>query len=221
MPLIAIEGIDGAGKTTVIAQLAQLIKDRTGVVPMVMNDFSSVVSRQIKPLMLSETNREAQYALMLAARILTARSMSQAALEEGRMVIFDRYFESTIAYQGTLGVDKVRLLDDHIECGLPFADLVLLLDLPVSVARARKKPSDDIESLPDGAFEVIRDAFERSARESPIHRIINAAAPSPELVAGWCYDEIEKAGYIPNLLSDVSHHEPITAAEAAPTGAQA
>jgi dTMP kinase len=211
MPLIAIEGIDGAGKTTVIARLAELIRDRTGVVPMVLNDFASVVSRQIKPLMVNEPNVDAQYSLVLAARILTARTIVEPALIEGRIVLFDRYFESTLAYQGTLGVDRTRILDDHVECALPYADLVLLLDLPVSVARARKgKPTDRLEAMTDSGFEVIRDAFQRGAEGSPIHRIINATAPAAELVAGWCYDAIEEAGFMPDLLNDVLHHEPHT-----------
>jgi dTMP kinase len=185
MPLITIEGIDGSGKSTAIVHIQHILKER-GQDVLVVNDFNACpVSRLLKPLMLGETNPWAQYALVAAARVATNRAVVARALVEGLVVIYDRYVDTTYAYQGTLGVDAIRIAEDHAQCELPHPDLVLVLDVPVPVARARKgEPHDRIEAMHEGFFHQVRHAYLGRASKSRIrHAVVDANRPVEDVVA--------------------------------------
>jgi dTMP kinase len=177
VPLITVEGIDGAGKTSAITEIAMRLAAQ-GLPVVIASDFSSCpVARMLKPLMVGERNPWAQYALIMAARVVTHRTLVEEALREGALVLYDRYVDSTHAYQGALGVERSRIDQDHAQCALPLPDLTLMLDLPVEIACARKGAGTDrMDSLPLDFYQTVRHAFlERSLHLSPRHALINAA----------------------------------------------
>lgn len=186
MPLITFEGIDGAGKSSTIARVSEAL-DLISVPHVVMNDFASVVSRQIKPEMVNAALPATQYALVLAARIMTHHLQLRDLLSRGVVVLYDRYLDSTLAYQGLLGISPDRILHDHSENELPVPVLTLVLDLPVATARARKgAPADKIEAYGDHFFEVVRAEFMRPCLEHSGRHVAIDARQDPELVAADC-----------------------------------
>lgn len=192
MPLITFEGVDGAGKTSAIAAVAeQLSADGHSV--LVISDFNSCpLARMLKPQMIGEPNAWAQYALVMAARVITHRVAVEAALAAGSIVLYDRYVDSTHAYQGSLGVDHSRIAQDHHQCGLPAADLTLVLDLPIEVARVRKGiPADRMEALHDSFFQVVRTAFLSRALDTCQRQVVINAGSEKDAVAASCLHAIK------------------------------
>lgn len=185
MPLITFEGIDGAGKSTVLGCVYEQLVE-AGQHVRSLSDFNSCpVARLLKPLMIGEMNPWAQYALVTAARVVTHRTVVRDALAAKQVVLYDRYLDSTHAYQGSLGVDVNRIARDHAECGLPIPDLVIVLDLPVAAARFRKGSAGDrMESLHDSFFEVVRNAYQaRGKQGGRRYAVVDANRPINAVVA--------------------------------------
>lgn len=125
--------------------------------------------------------------LVNAARAQHVSAVIRPALASGKIVLSDRFTDSTIAYQGNgRGVDGdlLRALCEIATGGLE-PDLVLLLDLPLTVARSRlserTRARDRIETEDDTFHERVRRGFLDLAR-SPRHRLLDATLPPERLV---------------------------------------
>jgi dTMP kinase len=160
--LIAFEGLDGCGKTTQIARLAELLR-KAGHDPVVTaeptdGEFGRRIRAMARGSAPAVAPAEELRWFVEDRREHVARCIGPA-LKGGRPVLTDRYFLSTVAYQGANGLDAEQILA-RSEAEFPIPDLVLLLELDVDVAlarvHARAKPRD-------GAFEV-RDRLERVAQ---------------------------------------------------------
>ncbi|HEY2784711.1 MAG TPA: dTMP kinase [Fimbriiglobus sp.] len=135
--LIAFEGIDGAGKTTQQAFLADHLKAKG--IPCVCSKEPTDGNwgRQIR-----RSAQDGRLSLPEELRILTedrrehVRERIMPALISGQTVILDRYFYSTIAYQGSQGGD-VSALANAMTTEFPIPDIVFLVDVPVEVGLAR------------------------------------------------------------------------------------
>ncbi len=156
--LIAVEGIDGAGKTTVAATLAQWCGER-GMLCALSKEPTSLKSglRLRESAATGRMTLEQELALFHQDREEHAARSIRPALEECAIVILDRYYWSTAAYQGARGADVGEVLDFN-EQNFPVPDLLLLLDLPVEVGQRRIRVRGDQPN----AFENV-DALE-SAR---------------------------------------------------------
>jgi thymidylate kinase len=158
--LIAFEGIDGAGKTTVINLIQKHFADWRPEMPVtVTSDFVLPAARLLKPPMVAESNPHAQYALIQAARIITCRALfPQGGL---CLTLYDRFLGSTIVYQGLMGISTRKIFTNHHDAGLPVPELTVVLDLPVPDARARMaaKTPDGIESRSDDFFHMVRTRY--------------------------------------------------------------
>jgi len=191
--LITLEGIEGAGKST-LAQFMSAWLGRHGITvrltrepggtPLAERVRQIVVERGAEPVSpLTET------LLMFAARALHVQNVIRPTLARGEWVVCDRFTDATRAYQGSgRGVDAALIdalaLAVH---GDLQADCTLLLDLPVSVglARARTRPgasADRFEAETVEFFEKVRAGYLALARREPQRfRIIDAAAPLAEV----------------------------------------
>ncbi len=166
---ITLEGLDGSGKTTQISRLAAWLKKR-GHAPLVTRQpGGTATGDRIRELVLDSRSAGlapmAEMALMFADRAQAIAEAIQPALEAGRLVLCDRFTDSTEAYQGggrELGSAVVlelhRLVCSNLQ---PDLTLLLLPSLEASLERARrrnKRAAD--ESRPDeGRFEQEQDAF--------------------------------------------------------------
>ncbi len=134
--LIAIEGIDGAGKTTVARYLFEELRRRGYDVVLLKEPTESEYGRKVRELLRSgKSNPHLELELFLKDREWNVRNNVLPALESGKIVIMDRYYYSTVAYQGASGIDieYIRRLNERF----PKPDLVIILDVRPEVALKR------------------------------------------------------------------------------------
>lgn len=152
--LVAVEGIDGGGKTTVAAMLAQWCGERGLTCDFSREPTSLRYGRQLRES--AKTGRlsvHEELELFLKDRVDHVKRSIGPALEANAIVILDRYYWSTAAYQGARGVDFDQIIRDN-EARAPIPDLILLLDLeaPSGITRIHRRgdtPNDfeELESL--------------------------------------------------------------------------
>jgi len=192
---ITLEGIEGAGKSTiakfVLAWLAQRriagrLTREPGGTPLAERLRQIVLERGPEPL-----SAVTETLLMFAARDLHLQSVIRPALARGEWVVCDRFTDATRAYQGSgrgVDADLIESLAAAVHGGLA-PDCTLLLDLPVSVglARARGRAggrTDRFENETIAFFEKVRAGYLELARREPRRfHVIDAAAPLDEVEA--------------------------------------
>jgi dTMP kinase len=189
--LITIEGLDGAGKSTLAHALAATLKDR-GIDTDVLREPGGVrTAERIRELVKDpeqHISARAEALLYAAARAQLVTEALAPALEAGTWVVLDRFVDSSLAYQGggrQLGVEPVREINAFATAGVrPDRTLLLQLDpaLGRSRARAREGPVDRLEREDDAFFSRIATTYAQLAAQEPDRiRTIDAAEP-PEKV---------------------------------------
>lgn len=155
---IAIEGIDGSGKSTVISRLRGLLEGRGFRVHVTSEPSQSPIGRLIRDWLLkpgSSVSHPSVFALLFVAdRVQHYYGEIKPMLDRGYIVISERYMESTLAYQGAMGLPMDWLLELHRF--VPKPDLTIVLDVPVDTAIGRLMSRRELE-----VFEVDRDFLER------------------------------------------------------------
>jgi dTMP kinase len=185
---ITLEGLDGSGKTTQIKRLAAWLT-RRGHEPVVLRQpGGTAIGDRIRELLLDSRSRSldamTEMALMFADRAQAIAEVIQPALDAGKIVVCDRFTDSTEAYQGggrKLGSEVVLSLHRLICRGLqPDLTLLLLPGFESSLARARRRNvrTESETGRDENRFETERDAFHRRVWEA-YHEI---AAREPERV---------------------------------------
>ncbi len=151
--LVAFEGIDGAGKSTQVAALAELFADLGVAVVRTREPTDGPHGRRIRAT--AQTGRlppEEELALFVADRKEHVRDLIRPALERGALVLIDRYYYSTAAYQGSRGLDPDEIIRIN-EAFAPRPDLLVVLDLPaeggVGRVRSRDVAGDHFERMED------------------------------------------------------------------------
>ena len=141
--LITFEGIDGSGKSTQIDLLQQRLEGLGKSVQVVREPGGTELSEQIRTVLLDHRNRDlnqrAEALLFSTARAQLVHERILPALEAGRVVLCDRYADSTVAYQGygrELPLHEIITIQEFATGGLQ-PDLKVLLDLPVDLAASR------------------------------------------------------------------------------------
>jgi dTMP kinase len=185
---ITIEGGEGSGKTTLIKRLKELFSEEDVVVT--REPGSTSLGEKIRQLLLEKDIKTpvspyAELSLFLAARAQHIEDVIRPALNNKKIVICDRYNDSTIAYQGyarELGVEKVKDLCDFISQGVT-PNVTFYLDIEPSMGLERikaKKPYDRIESEKILFHQKIREGFLQIAKEEPGRFHVIDATSSPE-----------------------------------------
>lgn len=190
---ITVEGIEGAGKSTLAAALAASLAAHGPEIVRTREPGGSPLAERIRAIVLepgSETVAPiAETLLMFAARRVHLDNLVRPALARGAWVLCDRFTDATRAYQGAgRGVD--RALIEHL-AGQVHGDLrpdaTLLLDLPVATglarARARCGPADRFEAETAAFFERVRSCYLELARTEPERFIVLDATLAPEALA--------------------------------------
>ncbi len=154
--LICFEGIDGCGKTTIIAKLLEelLSHDVDAISTSEFGNSFPWAKALRAELMANKTDALGQYHTVLKARDAHVIDVLTPAKKAGKVVLMDRYLMSTLAYQGQSPLTPVRqILDDHQMFGYPVADLTILLSCTPSTAHKRQQLAGK------------KDAFDAAGRE--------------------------------------------------------
>lgn len=178
--LIAVEGIDGAGKTTVAATLAQWCGERGLLCALSKEPTSLQWGRKLRESAASgRLTLPEELELFHKDRQQHTEESIAPALEEDGIMILDRYYWSTAAYQGARGANVKEVLE-HNETNYPIPDLVLLLDLPVETGQKRiRVRGDQPNSFEDvTAQEKIRELFLKLPGQSQARSVtVDASVP--------------------------------------------
>ncbi len=184
---ISFEGLDGSGKTTQAALLADALEGG-GEVVRVREPGGTTSGERIRELLLDPAARispSAEALLYAAARAQLVSDVIEPALARGAHVVADRFIDSSIAYQGVaraLGVDEV-LAANRLATGGLLPDVTVLLRLPaLEAARRRGRDADRIEAEHDGFHAAVAEGFELVARRFPDRVRVVDASGAPEQV---------------------------------------
>jgi dTMP kinase len=187
--LITFEGGEGSGKTTQSELLALHLEAGGWKVLRLREPGGTALGEEVRRLLLhGETplTPEAELLLFLAARAELVRTVIQPALEEGAVVICDRFSDSTYAYQGHgrgLDLAAIRKLDEWATSGLK-PNLTVLLDLPVAAGRKRKDAAEDTFQRQDDAFhQRVRQGYLALAAQEPDRWLVLDATQEPQTLA--------------------------------------
>jgi dTMP kinase len=201
--LISLEGGEGAGKTSALVAIRELLQSRGHEVVLSREPGGTPLAERIRELLLSPQAQEETLApetellLMFASRTQHVREVIRPALQRGAFVVSDRFTDSSYAYQADgRGLD--RALVEELErkvVGLKPA-LTLLLDLDVREGRARANGRDlwpdRIESEQDDFFERVREGFRKRASAEPGRFRVIDASRSPAEVAEAVADAVTR-----------------------------
>lgn len=187
---VTFEGPEGAGKSTVISRVADQLRAEGLKVTATREPGGSAIGPDIRHILLHghELTRLSELFLFLADRTLHVQSLVRPLLEQGEVVLCDRFSDSTIVYQGYargLDLDHIRMLNNLATGGLK-PDLTLLLDLPAEVGLARIQNKDRLDSEPLEFHQRVRDGFLAEAALDPGRFVVIDATLSPENVFSEC-----------------------------------
>ncbi len=190
--LITIEGIDGAGKSTLAGGLeAELARQRP--VRLLREPGGVELSERVRELVTDPALRcdpRAEALLYAAARAQLVDERIVPLLEQGSWVLLDRFVDSSLAYQGAgrgLGIEQIAALNAFATGGL-VADRTLLLRVDPGVARARQRgrseQADRLERERDAFFATIAAAYDELAERDPQRiRVLDARDPPQRVLA--------------------------------------
>jgi dTMP kinase len=158
--LLAFEGLDGCGKSTQVAVLARALEQAGHEVLATREPSDGPAGRRIRSMARSgkRVAPDEELRWFVEDRRAHVADVIRPSLESGRLVLTDRYYLSTVAYQGARGLDAATILADS-EAEFPLPDLAILLEIEPEIALERV--GDRGEPL-DAAFEQ-REFLERVA----------------------------------------------------------
>lgn len=191
---ITLEGIEGAGKSTVVKFVREWLEAHGKRVTLTREPGGTPLAERVRQLVLDRQGEPitptTETLLMFAARGLHVENLIRPALARGDWVVCDRFTDATRAYQGAgRGVSRawIEQLASEVQRGLN-PDCTLLLDLPVSIGLERVKrrsgatPTDRFEEEPAKFFERVREAYLDLARAEPQRiRVVDASGDVAEV----------------------------------------
>lgn len=170
---ITLEGVDGAGKSTHIPFITDLLKAKGVEVVVTREPGGTTLGEKLRDLLLREPmHPETETLLMFAARREHIESVILPALERGAWVLSDRFTDASFAYQhGGRGVnaEKISVLESWVQGNLQ-PDLTFLFDVPVKISCQRlsdARDPDRFEQENAAFFERIRAAYLERATHFP------------------------------------------------------
>lgn len=205
---ITFEGTEGGGKSTQIKLLAERLKKMNLAVRVLREPGGTPIGEEIRhTLQHSDANHamtgEAELLLMNASRAQLVREVIRPALAAGEIVLCDRFYDSTTAYQGhgrQLDLKKVSaVIDFAVEGTRP--DLTLLLDVPIAISEARRqsrqggKPGsapqrDRMEEADRAFFERVQRGFHAVAASEPKRVQLVDATQNVEAVSAKIWEMV-------------------------------
>lgn len=182
---VALEGVDGAGKSTQMALLADALRARGHDVLTTREPGGTALGERLRDVLLTpggETPAPATEVLLFAAaRAQIVAEVIRPALAGGRFVVCDRFLDSSLAYQGAargIGIDTV-LAANALAVGDCLPDRAVVLDLDVAEASSRAGGGDRIEDEGRAFQRRVADGYRELARRFPERVTLVPAAGEP------------------------------------------
>lgn len=168
---VSFEGIDGSGKGTQVQLFTDYLQRKSVDFIYVREPGGTPLGEQIREILLTgqAMTSKAELLLFLASRAQLVETVIKPSLAQGKLVVADRFADSSVAYQGFargLGVDIVKELNNFATGGLK-PDLTFYIDVPVELAFLRKKSLDRIEAEGKNFFIKVREAYLNLIKEEP------------------------------------------------------
>ena len=188
---ITLEGIEGVGKTTNMKFLSEYLHQQDIPLLVTREPGGTPLADEIRCFLLSEHTElvepETELLLMFAARAQHIRNVIYPALQSGKLVLCDRFTDTSYAYQGAgrgIAKEKIKMLEDVVQEGLK-PDMTILLDAPIEIGleriKARQK-TDRFESETKNFFKRARNAYLVMAKEeSARFTVVDASLPLEQL----------------------------------------
>jgi dTMP kinase len=188
---ITVEGGEGAGKSSNLAFIQQLLEEAGHQVVFTREPGGTPLGEEIRNLLLGHRHdgmaEDTELLLMFGARAEHLAQKIKPALERGDWVLCDRFTDASYAYQGGgrgIDMERIRILEQWVQ-GRLRPDLTLLLDLPIEVGldrAGRRSTPDRFEKEEVRFFEAVRQGYlEIAAREPDRVRVIDASSPLAEV----------------------------------------
>ncbi|HBJ34632.1 MAG TPA: dTMP kinase [Planctomycetaceae bacterium] len=190
---ITLDGIDGGGKSTQVARLCDFLRDAGHRVVAVRDPGGTPTGEAIRSLLLDSDlsmNRRSEAMLFMAARGELVNRVIRPAIEDGVVVVSDRFLLANVVYQsiasdakaGDLSTEDLWHIGQWATSGLR-PDITLLLDLPADVAMSRiDRPADRMESRGIEYLASVRQAFLNQLPHASLQTRVIDASQSPEQV---------------------------------------
>lgn len=204
---ITVEGMDGAGKTTVLATIQSWIEAHKNSVLVTREPGGTPIAEAIRDLLLTPNEEvmdvDTELLLMMAARNQHVKTKIQPALSVGTWVVSDRFFDASYAYQGYgRGMSTARIETLHAWAIADFKpNLTIMLDLPVAVGKARVAGRGEAETRFEqeqmAFFERVRTGYLARATAEPQRIQLVDATQTPEAVQQAVRDVLQ------HVLGDV------------------
>ena len=191
---ITLEGPEGSGKTSQLPALAEFLRGKGYDVLVTREPGGTSVGDQIREVLMNMKNvsivPQTEILLFQAARAQHVAEILRPALDEGKIVICDRFGDSTLAYQGYGHQTDIRTLQYliHFATGGLTPDLTLLLDIPVDQGFERKIKNDSewnrLDAYAKAFHERVRQGYLELARDEPERwQIIDASQSKDQVQA--------------------------------------
>jgi len=195
---ITFEGIDGCGKTTQLKRTAVYLRRRGYVVSVLREPGSTRVAEMIRKVLLNRHNCMTDITELLlyeAARADITAHEILPRLQQGEIILCDRFFDSTTAYQGYgrgLDISMVRRLH-RVASGTLIPNLTLVFDLPIATAFLRRgKQADRLESQSRAFFNRVRRGYLEISRKEPRRVKVIDARPDAATVFNEVKPHLER-----------------------------
>lgn len=197
---IAVEGGDGAGKSTQVQLLADNLRTLGQDVVITREPGGSPIAEKIRHVVLDVANlglnERAEALLFAASRAEHVASTIQPALDAGKTVISDRFMDSSIAYQGIargLGLEHIRNLNLWATNNL-VPDLTIILDVEAEHGLNRVADPNRLEEESTEFHAVVRDAFLQLATLSPERYLVVSANKPADEIAKLIFERVQSLG---------------------------
>jgi dTMP kinase len=212
MPLIVFEGIDGCGKTTQVAFLKAFLEKKlpSDSWMVIREPGGTPLGEEIRSLLLKKDTdccSEAEFLLYLASRMQLVSSVIKPALVAGKIVVLDRFYYSTIAYQ-LAGLQLDFMPPGNLEMLIKASagiepDIVLYLDIPLDVASNRRevRGKDRIEQRNKDYYNRVLASYQQQAKNNSNFWIIDGTQ-SLRSVSLRVFDGLYSEKIIPERTTD-------------------
>lgn len=162
--LISVEGVDCAGKSSLVKSIAEYLNEWPVRKTLLTSDFGWPFAIEAKKQMMRCQTPYEEMLHVVWARSMTYNRIIKPAIENGCIVITDRFSDSTIAYQGAKGVDIKYIKEMHTYLNIPVPDFTFYIDVSNDEMRNRLQNrgsnKDKFESEDDSFFDFVRRNYE-------------------------------------------------------------
>ena len=179
--LVNLEGIDGCGKSTQSKLLREKLEEKGEKVLILKEPTKRPHGQKLWDVLHGKrkASNEEILELFVLDRKQHVEEKIQPALDDGTVILMDRYYYSSMAYQVAGGIDVEEIREKHVFAPRP--DVVLIFDLPVSVALERVKGHSDADEFEkDEHLEKVREAY-LDLENDPLVRIVDATGTPEEI----------------------------------------